>query len=253
MISDTLKSAFLEAITFDPIQRIATKREEQLPVDYFAFYQAISSVYSSKIEGENIDFDSFYKHKFLGVKYQSDYTKRSEDLFSAYVFIQKNPLTHDHVFQAHRILSKHLLPASQRGKIRTNPMFVINEDDRIEYVACAPEQVQGELNRFFNRVADLLATDLSALEVFFYAAQIHLVFVKIHPLQDGNGRTARLLEKWFLLEKLGPTAVSVELEKNYYTHRKDYYRNIRKIGLEYQTLDYSQALNFLLMTVNSLR
>jgi hypothetical protein len=61
MISDTLKSAFLEAITFDPIQRIATKGEEQLPVDYFAFYQAISSVYSSKIEGENIDFDSFLK------------------------------------------------------------------------------------------------------------------------------------------------------------------------------------------------
>ncbi|WP_220392957.1 Fic family protein [Chitinophaga lutea] len=32
---------------------------------------------------------------------------------------------------------------------------------------------------------------------------IHLVFVKIHPRADGNGRSARLLEKWFLAVKLG--------------------------------------------------
>ncbi|MBL0098191.1 MAG: Fic family protein [Bacteroidetes bacterium] len=32
---------------------------------------------------------------------------------------------------------------------------------------------------------------------------IHLVFVKIHPLNDGNGRSARLIEKWFLAQKLG--------------------------------------------------
>ena len=63
-------------------------------------------------------------------------------------------------------------------------------------------------------------------------------------MQDGNGRTARLLEKWFLLEKLGQDAVSVELEKNYYVNRKAYYDNIRRIGLEYQTLDYSKALDF---------
>jgi len=31
----------------------------------------------------------------------------------------------------------------------------------------------------------------------FFAALIHLVFVKIHPFDDGNGRAARLLEKWF--------------------------------------------------------
>jgi len=99
----------------------------------------------------------------------------------------------------------------------------------------------------------LLDANLSILESFFYAAQIHLVFVKIHPMQDGNGRTARLLEKWFLLQKLGEDAVSIELEKNYYINRAAYYNNIRKIGLEYQTLDYSKALDFLLMTVNSLK
>ncbi|MGM0377512.1 MAG: Fic family protein, partial [Bacteroidota bacterium] len=74
------------------------------------------------------------------------------------------------------------------------------------------------------------------------------VFVKIHPFQDGNGRTARLLEKWFLIEKIGQKATAIQLEKNYYKKIKEYYFNIRKIGLEYEELDYEKSLDFLLMT-----
>ncbi len=253
MISELLKDKFSTSIDFDPLMAIKSKKEELLPVDYFDFYNSISSVYSSKIEGENIDFDSFFKHKFLKVEYNPDYTKKSEDLFKAYQFIQKNRFTEDNVFKVHEILSEHLLPSKQRGEIRQNPMFVLNEADRIEYVACEPRFVERELVFFFEKVTELLNTETTTKEAFFYAAQIHLVFVKIHPLQDGNGRTARLLEKWFLIEKLGQDAVSIELEKNYYTNRKDYYNNIRKIGLEYEKLDYSKSLDFLLMTVNSLR
>ncbi len=253
MISDLLRDEFLKSIDFDPLMAIKLKKEESLPVDYFDFYNSISSVYSSKIEGENIDFDSFFKHKFLKVPYNPDYTKKSEDLFKAYQFIQENRFTKKNVFKVHEILSEHLLPDNQRGKIRNNPMFVLNEEDRIEYIACDPFLVNRELELFFEKVNELLENDIETNEAFFYAAQIHLVFVKIHPLQDGNGRTARLLEKWFLIEKLGQDVVSIELEKNYYTNRKDYYNNIRKIGLEYEKLDYSKSLDFLLMTINSLK
>jgi Fic family protein len=44
---------------------------------------------------------------------------------------------------------------------------------------------------------------LSAEEVFYFASFIHLRFVHIHPFRDGNGRAARLIEKWFIAEKLG--------------------------------------------------
>jgi Fic family protein len=63
--------------------------------------------------------------------------------------------------------------------------------------------------------------------------------VKTHPFQDGNGRTARLLEKWFLLNKIGVEATAVELEKHYYVNRSAYYTNIRKLGLDYPSLDYN--------------
>lgn len=131
-------------------------------------------------------------------------------------------------------------------------MFVINSDDKIEYVAASPEIVKKETNKLFRDIAILIQSDLSPFEVFYYAALIHLVFVKIHPFQDGNGRTVRLLEKWFLIEKIGLQATSIQLEKNYCSKINDYYSNLKKLGLEYEDLDYSKSLDFLLMTVNSI-
>lgn len=253
IIPKDLKAHFVDYVDFDPFSAMTEKSKEVLPVDYFAFYNSISSVYSSKIEGEDIDYDSYFKHKFLKVKYQPDYTKKADDLFNAYEFILKHDLNEENVIRVHEILSKNLLPASQRGFIRNNPMFVINEDDRIEYVAAEPSMVMGEWLKLFRDIEILKLSDLNVTEIFFYGAMIHLVFVKIHPMQDGNGRTARLIEKWFLLDKLGKIATSVELEKNYYLKRKEYYQNIRKLGLEYNSLDYSKALDFALMTINSLR
>ena len=251
-ISGSLFDAYKSEISFDPIARLKHKSEEPIPFDYFQFYTSVSSVYSSKIEGEEVDVDSYIKHKFLKVKYEPDYTKKADDLYAAYAFMEENKLTGLNLLEAHKLLSRNLLAKSQRGRIRNNPMFVLGEDDRIEYVACNPTIVKQEFESLFQDINILLQEDLTSIEVFYYAAYMHLVFLKIHPLQDGSGRTARLLEKWFLREKLGPNATVVELEKNYYLNKKAYYDNIRKIGLEYDRLDYSKSLDFLLMTINSL-
>lgn len=141
---------------------------------------------------------------------------------------------------------------SQQGLIRNNPMFVINSVDRFEYVAAEPNIVKSELSKLFNYIKLLLESDLNDFDIFYFASYIHLVFVKIHPFQDGNGRTARLLEKWFLIEKLGEKATSIQLEKNYYKNLDSYYKNIKKLGVDYGKLDYSKCLDFLLMTVTGL-
>lgn len=220
----------------------------ETPVDYFRFHNSVSSVYSSKIEGEDIDFDSFFKHKFLHVSYKPDYTKRADDLFMAYEFINDNKLNLENLKKAHAILSANFLPDSQQGLVRTNPMFVINSDDRIDYVAAEPNKLHGELQRLFADIEYLLDCELSYEKVLYFGSFIHLVFVKIHPFQDGNGRSARLLEKWFLMQKIGEKATAIQLEKNYYLNLQMYYQNLRILGLEYETLDYSKALNFVLMT-----
>lgn len=252
ILTSKLLNAFTDKVKVSPLEKLDNAEKLDIPVDYFQFYKSVSSVYSSKIEGEDIDFDSYFKHKFLNVKFNPDYTRKADDLYAAYDFIDNQKLDLKNVQKAHGILSAKLLPKSQQGLIRTNPMFVINSDDKIEYVAASPEIVKRELEKLFNDIDLLQKTKLNDFEIFYYAAMIHLVFVKIHPFQDGNGRTARLIEKWFLIEKIGEKATSVQLEKNYYTKLKDYYSNIKKLGLEYEELDYNKSLDFLLMTVSGL-
>jgi Fic family protein len=76
--------------------------------------------------------------------------------------------------------------------------------------------------------------------------------VKIHPWNDGNGRSGRLLEKWFLSKKLGEKAWYMQSEKYYYQNHQLYYDNLRRLGFEYESLDYSKAMPFLEMLPKSL-
>lgn len=131
-------------------------------------------------------------------------------------------------------------------------MYVTTPDGKIEYVAVSPYEVESEMEKIYNDIAVLLGTDLKIEEVFYFASFIHLIFVKIHPWNDGNGRTARLLEKWFLAQKLGNNAWFIQSEKMYYNYHNKYYENIRLLGIEYPDLDYQQALSFLLMLPKSL-
>ncbi len=253
LITDRGLKEFTEEISFDPLTIINERRNEEMQIDYFDYYNSVSSVYSSKIEGEEIDYDSFYKHKFLNIKYKPDYTKRADDLYSAYQFILNHSLSKTQVLKSHKLLTKSLLPSFERGALRTKDMFVIGASDRIEYVACKKQDVLVEFNKLFDDINKLLIQPLTAVESFYYAAMLHLVFIKIHPMSDGNGRTGRLLEKWFLISKIGRSAVSINLEKNYFLKRKEYYKNIRALGLEYETIDYGKSFDFVAMTIRSLQ
>ncbi len=252
ILTSLLIKAYTDSVKESPLDKLDNLKKVEMQVDYFQFYKSVSSVYSSKIEGEDIDFDSYFKHKFLNIKFKPDYTRKADDLYAAYDFIDNHKLNLKNVQKVHSILSSKLLPKSQQGLIRTNPMFVINSDDKIEYVAAKPEIVKSELEKLFRDIELLIKKELNPFEIFYYASLIHLVFVKIHPFQDRNGRTARLMEKWFLIEKIGQKATSIQLEKNYYLRINDYYSNIKKLGLEYEELDYSKSLDFLLMTVSGI-
>lgn len=247
IIPTNLLQQYVAAFDLSIKQDFENLNDSELSIDTFSFYTSVSAVFSSKIEGEPIEFDSYIKHKRFDIEYLPDYTRKIDDLYDAYLFAQKNVLNQKNIELVHSQLTKHILKKTKRGKIRASNMFVITNDGKIEYVAATPDKLESEMQRFYTDLDLLAKANLSFEETLFYASMIHLVFVKIHPFDDGNGRTARLLEKWFIAQKLGSKAWFVQSEKNYYDNHQTYYNNIRSLGLEYEELNYDEAMPFVQM------
>ena len=103
----------------------------------------------------------------------------------------------------------------------------------------------------FENINYLLNKKLIKEEVFYYASLIHLIFVHIHPFSDWNGRCARILEKWFISEKLWQFFWKLWSEEFYKENRSKYYENIN-LWVNYYELDYEKSIPFLLMLPKSL-
>lgn len=210
-----------------------------------------SAVFSSNIEGNSINLNSYMnslmsKRKF---KPEKDLDK-IDDLVAAYQYAMSNTLNHDNFLEAHRLISQNLLIQSKQGEYRNEKMGVFDSDGLV-YLALEPEFVPAKMLEFFDDISELQIADLSIEEIFYHASLIHLVFAHIHPFSDGNGRTARLLEKWFLAQKIGEMAWGIQSEKYYKEHLSTYYDNIN-LGVNYYELDYDRCLPFLSMLVSSL-
>jgi len=217
----------------------------------FDYYIIASSLYSSKIEGNTLDADSFFRNRGKSTSPKKKEVQEIEELVGAYKFASENVLTKTNFLHTHSILSRSLLPKKEQGKIRKEQVGVRDSKTlRPIYLAVEPEFVDIELAKLFTDITVLLEVDLSVQEVFYFASIIHLWVAKIHPFMDGNGRSARLIEKWFLVSKLGKTLWSVNSEKYYWDNRPAYYENI-SLGYNYYALHWERCQPFLKMLVKS--
>jgi Fic family protein len=210
-----------------------------------------SAIFSSNIEGNSIDLNSYLNWKSIIKSKPSKEIKEINDLVTAYEWARIEPLTEKSVLQVHKILSQQILIKSKRGKYRQDQVGVFGESGLI-YLAVEPEFVGKVMHQFFEQITRLLQTTLTTEEVFYYAAFIHLRFVHIHPFADGNGRVARLLEKWFLSQKLGDNYWKIPSEKYYKENIQAYYTNI-DIGVNYYELNYNKCMPFLTMLPQALK
>ncbi len=220
-------------------------------IDDFEFYLANAAVHSSNIEGNTVSFDTYLKATEHNLHLKTKEIKEIEDLIKAYQFAQQNNITLQNILKAHEIITTSILLKKERGKIRKVQVGVRSEG-RLIYLAIEPEFVKVALEKLFEDIAVLLASKLTIEEVFYYAAYIHLVFVNIHPFIDGNGRTTRLLEKWFLAKMLGEKAWFITSEKNYWNNRPSYYKNLQ-LGVNYYEVKYEKSIPFFLMLPNALK
>ena len=229
------------------------KTRSTYTVEDFEYYIIASSLFSSKIEGNSLDLNSFMNNRGQKTTAKKKEFQEIEELATAYRFTAEHKLTQSNFLTAHKLLSKTLLKATERGKYRKTQVGVFdNQTARPVYLAVEGEFVKKEVTKLFADIAVLLDRNLSSKETFYYASMIHLWIAMIHPFADGNGRMARLLEKWFLASKLGASAWSINTEKHYWDHRPEYYKNI-SLGYNYYTLKWERCISFLLMLPEALK
>jgi Fic family protein len=218
----------------------------------FEYLTKASAVYSSNIEGNSIDLNSFMNYELNKDKFKvGKEIEEIEDLIEAYEFAQKNNLNEKNLLTCHKIFSQTLLIKSKRGKYRIEQVGVFGKSG-LAYMAVEPEFVGQVMKTFFNDIEELISSNLNEKEVFYFASLIHLRFAHIHPFRDGNGRAARLLEKWFIAEKLGRDFWKLSSEEYYKVNQARYYETINLV-VNYDELDYDRCLGFLEMLPNCLK
>ena len=217
----------------------------------FDYLIKASAVYSSNIEGNSIDLNSFMNYELSKKKFKAGKEiEEIENLISAYNYAKNNTLTEENLLHCHKITTKTLLIKSKRGKYRIEQVGVFGKSG-LAYMAVEPQFVKAQMKGFFEETHQLIKRKLKQAEVFYFAALIHLRFVHIHPFRDGNGRIARLLEEWFIIEKLGELFWTLPSEEFYKNNQQLYYNTIN-IGVNFYELNYDKCIDFLTLLPKSL-
>ena len=94
----------------------------------FEYLTKLSAVYSSNIEGNSIDLNSFMNYEMNKDKFKAGKEiEEIEDLIEAYEFAQNNKLNEKNLLNCHKIFSDTLLIRSKRGKYRNEQVGVFGK------------------------------------------------------------------------------------------------------------------------------
>lgn len=114
---------------------------------------------------------------------------------------------------------------SKPGDIRTTSVLVGSH-----YRGAPAEDCAFLIDRLCTWLEDLRATDgvMRQPAAVLAAIMAHLYIAWIHPFEDGNGRTARLIEYQMTVQAGAPTVAAHVLADHYNKTRAEYYRQLRR-------------------------
>lgn len=129
----------------------------------FDFLTKSSAIYSSNIEGNSIDLNSYMNYELNKDKFKAGKEiDEIEDLIEAYKFAQNNKLNEINLLNCHKIFSNTLLIRSKRGKYRTEKVCVFSKSG-LAYLAIEPEYVEQEMKIFFKDLNYLIDSELNLI------------------------------------------------------------------------------------------
>ena len=123
------------------------------------------------------------------------------------------------VLDLHGIITDGLVSKSRNGKIRSNPVYIEDQNHDILYEGADADIVKREIVNLI----EWIKSNQFTLNPVIIASIIHFHFVAIHPFSDGNGRTARALTSLYLALNQYDSDGSLVLDSYYAQDRKAYY------------------------------
>jgi len=181
-----------------------------------------SSLYSAKIEGNPL------KEKDLENLSKFDKNLRErleiENIISALNFLkgQKDKkIDRNFISGLHGIVMKNI--SADAGRLRKDPSAIFNQAGFPVYIPPLPSQVSGLLEELVAYV-----NNSTNENILIKAALSHMVFEKIHPFLDGNGRVGRLLYQSILIKNNYHFNWLLSVEEEINDKKEEYYAYLDK-------------------------
>ncbi len=172
------------------------------------------------------------------------------------------PFTENFIRQIHTLLLKEDYQIKARtadglptmrwirvGQYKTAPNHVLTATGEIFYFA-TPEETPAKMH-------DLMTwyrteTENPDVDPILLATEFHYRFIRIHPFDDGNGRTARILMN-FVLMKYGypPVIIKTEDKQNYYNVLKQADAGIIVPFVNYLAQNLCESLELMIKATNN--
>ena len=164
-------------------------------------------------------------------------------------------ITENHIRQLHQTLLKHSTKDEHhRGSYKTLSNRVVATDDTgqeigVIFATTTPFDTPREMEELVRWTRK--AMDEEAMHPLLIIAVFNVVFLAIHPFQDGNGRLSRILVTLMLLRAGYDYVPYASLEHIVEENKELYYKALRRTQttLKTDSLDWEPWLRFFLRTL----
>jgi Fic family protein len=229
--TEALESRFLleSGIILGSVKHLDDSAREQLTVELLSN----EAVKTSEIEGELLDRDSVQSSilKHFGLQTSKKHVSDAEEGI-AHMMVDgyrnwSKPLSHEQLFQWHRMLTNGRDDLRSVGCYRTHPeaMQVVSgylHKPKVHFEAPPSERMLPEMDRFLAWFNNSGPEGNAPLPPLARAGIAHLWFVSIHPFEDGNGRIGRMISEKSLAQSLRQASL-ISLADTIERKRKGYY------------------------------
>lgn len=142
------------------------------------------------------------------------------------------------ILETHKCVTDKLLPKTQSGKYRKEPVFV-NDPKARKTVYWPPDHA--DVPELMNELIRYVSDNKDKIDPIILAGLFHKQFVIIHPFVDGNGRTVRLATK-AILASLGLNTFYLFSFENYYNQNVTAYFN--QVGVKGNYYEIYKKISF---------